>query len=102
MLRLEGKVQSVITRDPRTDKEGKTHDGYSQVQLLVEELLDNDQVRYGIQTMTTARPDDFRKLEGQTVAVPVRVYVKGGSIAFTMPAASAPQVVNQRTGASAG
>ncbi len=94
MLRLEGKVLSVIRHDTRTDKQGKTYEGYSQVQLQVEELLDNDQLRYGIHTLTTAVPDAFDKFMGQMISVPVRAYVKAGSLALTMPQTQLPSLVS--------
>lgn len=90
MLKLEGKVLSVIRHETRTDKQGKTYEGYNQVQLQVEELLDNDQVRYGIHTLTTAVPDAFEKLLDQQISVPVRAYVKNGSLALTMPQTQLP------------
>jgi hypothetical protein len=86
-------VLSVIRHDARTGKDGKSYEAYSQVQLQVEELLENDQVRYGIHTLTTAAPAAFEKLAGQIVGIPVRVYVKGGSVAFTMPSNALPQAV---------
>jgi hypothetical protein len=86
-------VLSVIRHKPRTGKDGTTYEGYSQVQLQVEELLENDQVRYGIHTLTTSTPDDFERLSGQHIGVPVRAYVKGGAIAFTMPSTASPQAL---------
>lgn len=90
MLTLEGKVLAVIRHDARTGRDGKTFEAYSQVQLQVEELLENGQVRYGIQTMTTATPERFDKLAGSMVRVPVRAYVRAGSVAYTMPASAEP------------
>lgn len=100
MLRLEGMVLSVIRHQPRVGKDGKSYDGYSQVQLQVEELLENDQVRYGIHTLTTALPDEFERLSGQHVALPVRAYVKGGAIAFTTPSNAQPQTLSAGVRAS--
>jgi hypothetical protein len=95
MLRLEGVVLSVIRHKPRVGTDGKTYDAYSQVQLQVEEQLENDQLRYGIHTLTTAAPDDFDRLSGQPVSVPVRAYVKAGSVAFTMPSTATPQTMER-------
>jgi hypothetical protein len=96
MLRLEGIVLSVIRHKPRVGAaDGKAYDGYSQVQLQVEEQLENDQLRYGIHTLTTAAPDDFDRLSGQAVSVPVRAYVKAGSVAFTMPSTARPQTMDR-------
>lgn len=94
MLRLEGRVLSVIRHQARTAKDGQKYEGYSQVQLQVEELLENDQVRYGIHTLTTASPDAFDRLAGEMIGIPVRAYVKGGSVAFTMPANAQPQALS--------
>jgi hypothetical protein len=93
VLRLEGVVLSVIRHQPRTGKDGQSYDGYSQVQLQVEEMLENEQVRYGIHTLTTEVPDAFEKLSGKMVGIPVRVYVKGGAIAFTMPSTATPVAI---------
>jgi hypothetical protein len=101
MLKLEGVVLSVIRHPARTGRDGKSYDGYSQVQLQVEELLENEQVRYGIHTLTTMAPDDFEKLSGKVVTIPVRAYAKGGSVAFMMPAAARPQLIPGRVSAGA-
>lgn len=93
MLTLEGRVLSVIRHTARTDRDGKAREAYSQVQLQVEELLDAGQVRYGIQTMTTGTPDAFEAVAGQLVAVPVRAYVRAGTVALTMPPEAEPRVV---------
>jgi len=90
MLKLEGMVLSVIQHPQRTGRDGKTYEAYSQVQLQVEELLENEQVRYGIHTLTTASPAAFEKLSGKHISIPVRAYAKGGSVAFTMPRGAAP------------
>jgi hypothetical protein len=95
MLRLEGVVLSVIRHKARTANDGKAYEAYSQVQLQVEELLENEQVRYGIHTLTTAAPDAFEQLAGSTVTIPVRVYVKGGAVAFTMPPSALPQAIDR-------
>ncbi len=95
MLRLEGQVLSVIRHKARTANDGKSYDAYAQVQLQVEELLENEQVRYGIHTLTTAAPDAFEDLAGTTVTIPVRVYVKGGAVAFTMPPNALPQSLDR-------
>jgi hypothetical protein len=93
MLTLEGRVLSVINHEARTGRDGKAYEGYSQVQLQVEEVLENGQVRYGIQTMTTATPERFEKHTGEMIAVPVRAYIRGGSVAFTMQANAEPSAV---------
>jgi len=100
MLTLEGKVLAVLKHEARTGRDGKSFDAYSQVQLQVEELLENGQVRYGIQTMTTATPERFDKLAGSLVRVPVRAYVRAGSVAYTMPASAEPVAVGGRPGLS--
>ena len=96
MLRLEGAVLSVIRHPQRTGRDGKTYDSYSQVQLQVEELLENDQLRYGIHTLTTVSPDEFEQHQGKVISIPVRAYSKGGSVAFMMPAAAKPEPVKNR------
>lgn len=90
MLKLEGIVLSVIQHPQRTGRDGKTYEAYSQVQLQVEELLENAQVRYGIHTLTTASPAAFEKLNGKHISIPVRAYARGGAVAFTMPAGATP------------
>jgi hypothetical protein len=94
MLSLEGKVMSVITRDARTDKAGTVHAGYSQVQLMVEELLENDQTRYGIHTMSTEQPQLFEPLTGAMIRVPVRAWVKGTVVQLSMPPRAKPEVLS--------
>jgi hypothetical protein len=88
MLTLEGRVLSVINHEARTGRDGKAYEGYSQVQLQVEEVLENGQV-----TMTTATPERFEKHTGEMIAVPVRAYIRGGSVAFTMQANAEPSAV---------
>ena len=100
MLTLEGRILSVIRHEARTGRDGKAFDAYNQVQLQVEELLETGQVRYSIQTMTTASPDKFDSLAGQLVTIPVRAYVRSGGIAFTMPAVADPVPVRLQEAAS--
>ncbi len=95
MLRLEGVVLSVIRHKARTSNDGKVYEAYSQVQLQVEELLENEQVRYGIHTLTTASPDAFEALAGTSVTIPVRVYVKAGAVAFMMPQNALPEALDR-------
>lgn len=84
MLTLEGQVVSVIHHEARKGRDGKQYEAYAQVQLMVEEIMENGQARYGVQTMTTGCPDRFQKLVGQRVEVPVRAYVRSNTVAFTM------------------
>lgn len=84
MLTLEGMVLAVIEHEARKGRDGKQYDAYAQVQLQVEEIMENGQARYGVQTMTTGCPDRFQKLIGKRVEVPVRAYVRSNTVAFTM------------------
>lgn len=93
MLTLQGKVLAVIRHEQRTARDGKTYEAYSQVQLQVEEVLENGQSRYGIQTMTVANPDAFERYAGKEVQVPVRAYVRAGAVAYTMPPTSEPMAI---------
>lgn len=102
MLKLEGVVLATLTHPERTGRDGKTYEGYSQVQLQVEELLENDQVRYGIHTLTTTRPGEFEQLAGKHVSIPVRAYVRNGGLAFSMPPQAKPELLRSVPSVGAG
>lgn len=93
MLTLQGKVLAVIRHQERTARDGKKYEAFNQVQLQVEEQLENGQTRFGIQTMTAAKPEPFERLQGQEIAIPVRAYVRAGNLAFMLPPDAEPKAI---------
>jgi hypothetical protein len=84
MITLHGKVLTVIRHAESTSKDGEKREAYNQVQLLTTDLTRDGQERMGVQTLTTARPDEFEALSGRDIAVTVGAYAKGQSVGFYM------------------
>ena len=93
MLSLEGTILQVIHRPARASKDGKSFDEYWQVQLQTEEPLADGQIRFGLHTLSTGEPGAFRAHAGNRVSVPVRAYVSGGTIRFTLAEGGTPTEV---------
>lgn len=84
MLHLQGQVMNVLVTPTGRNAEGKEYGGTDQVQLMCEEALRNGEKRMALFTLRTDNLDEFRKLIGQQVRVPVGVFAKGNALTFYM------------------
>lgn len=97
MLTMEGRLVGVIHRDPG-ERNGEKYDGYCQVQVMTEEVLQDGQVKHGLHTLSTdlVHEPKFTALPSMaTIRVPVRAYTRGNAIAFTMGTDPVPEVVRE-------
>lgn len=84
MLTLHGTLLNIITRPAGKRKDGSTYEGYSQVQLAVEERLEDGQVRHDILTLSVGSPKPFKEKLHQAVSLPVRAYARNGGVGFAL------------------
>jgi hypothetical protein len=94
---MQGKLLTVIHRDPG-ERNGEKYDGYCQVQMMVEEVLSDGQVKHGLHTLSTDLDNEARFTalpSGSTIRVPVRAYTRGNAIAFTLGTDPVPEVVRE-------
>lgn len=102
MLTMEGKLIGVIRRDPG-ERNGEKYDGYCQVQVMTEEVLQDGQLKHGLHTLSTdlVHEPKFSGLPSMaTIRLPVRAYTRGNAVAFTMGTDPVPQIVRHPTGES--
>jgi hypothetical protein len=86
MLTMEGKLINVLRRDPG-ERNGQRYDGYCQVQLMTEEVLQDGQVKHALHTLSTdlVHEPRFNAIaSGSMVRLAVRAYPRNGSVAFAM------------------
>ena len=77
MLTLTAQIANVLHVEKGVKKDGTEYGGYHQVQMMVKEALQNGEERLSLQTMVTDHPERFKKLLGQMVTLPVRVWAAG-------------------------
>lgn len=91
MLTLNGLVQNVLDVAARTDKKtGEVFPAKTQVQIMAENTLQNGQKRLDLVTLTTDYPDQFRKLLGKPVSIPVGVFAQGQVQYYALKGQAAP------------
>lgn len=96
MLHLTGKLLSILNMDERTLNDGRVIPARVQVQVQTEEVLDDGQIRIGLQTITVPDAKTVKGRIGEAVSVPVRAYAAGRDVRFiynAMPAPAASQAV---------
>jgi hypothetical protein len=83
MLTLNGTVLNVFDTPPSTDKKtGEIRPAATRVQIQAENTLENGQKRFEMVNLKVANGDSYRKLQGQSVRVPVGAFASGGGIVF--------------------
>jgi len=83
MLLLCGKVMNVFEAPKGVNREtGETFGGQARVQLLAENELQNGEKRLDLVNLTIEDENVYRPLLGQSVAVPVGVFVNKGAVSF--------------------
>lgn len=76
MLTLNGIVQNVFEKPASTDKAtGEIRPATTQAQILAENVLESGEKRLEMVTFRVHAGDAFRKLVGQSVRIPVGVFV---------------------------
>jgi len=93
MLLMTGKVLNVLLTPEGVNREGEKYGGRHQVQLLCEESLQNGEKRNSLFTLTCEEPDQFKKLSGQNIAVPVGCFARGGVLSFYMEKGGIPRAL---------
>ena len=91
MLLMTGQVANVLETPKGKNREGQEYGGYHQVQLLCDQTLTNGEKRMEIFTLRTDHPEEFRKLQGKAVSVPVGVFARGGNLNFYMEKGGLPK-----------
>jgi hypothetical protein len=82
MLTLNGVVQNVFAKAASTDtKTGEVRPASLHAQILAENVLESGEKRLEMVTLKV-HTDEYRKLEGQTVRVPVGAFVANGAIMY--------------------
>jgi hypothetical protein len=85
MLTMTGQVLNVFTTPVGVTKEGKGYGGEQRVQLQGLTTLKNGERQVKLVTMTTKKPEEFRKLLGKKVQVEVAVFVNGKELSYFLP-----------------
>jgi hypothetical protein len=76
MLTLNGIVQNVFEKPASTDKAtGEIRPATTQAQILAENVLESGEKRLEMVTFRVHAGEAFRKLIGQSVRIPVGVFV---------------------------
>lgn len=85
MLTMTGVVQNVFLVPSGVTKEGKAFGGDQRVQIQGIMTLRNGEKELKMVTMSTKRPEEFRKLLGKKVQVDVGEFASGGAIQHYLP-----------------
>jgi hypothetical protein len=92
-LTLEGVVLNVLDVPVREGRDGKSYGGYSQVQIMAEDELQNGDKKMNLHTFRCDNKKSFEARVSQRVRVPVGVFASGGGVVFFMPAGAEVQDV---------
>lgn len=95
MLTLHGKIENVFRAPAGTTKEGKDYGGDYRVQIQAPNPLRNGETRIDLFTMSVKNPDEYKKLQGQSIRVAVGAYVYLGSVAFFIPDGAVPEMLKK-------
>lgn len=94
MLTLNGKLLSVLRYDERTMKTGEVIPARIQAQIQTEEVLEDGQIRLGLQTITLPTADVVKGKPGTPISLPVRAYASGRDVRFIYNPVEAPAAVS--------
>lgn len=96
MLTLTGTVVHVFDTPGGANKEtGETYNGGPRVQLLAEIPLRNGDTRMDLVTLSTDAPEEYRRLTGSWVRVPIGAYASGGKVGFYALRGQKPQPLDE-------
>ena len=83
MLTLNGQVANVFDSPQGKNREtGEIIESRPRVQIMAENTLQNGQKRMELITMTVDTPDEYKRLLGASVRVPVGVFASGTVVQF--------------------
>ena len=95
MLTLTGQVINVLRTAEFVNKDtGEVRPPGHQVQILTENALKNGEKRSELVNLKTDTPEEFKALQGQSVAIPVSAFARAGTIFYSLPPDARPQKVN--------
>jgi hypothetical protein len=92
-LTLTGVVVNVLDVPLSKNKEGEAYGGFSQVQIMAEDVLQNGEKRMNLHTFKIDDRTPFEKAVSQRVRVPVGCFANGKAIVFYMPRGSSVEVL---------
>lgn len=84
-LTLTGVVVNVLDVPKATNKDGESYGGYSQVQIMAEDVLQNGEKKMNLHTFRIDERTPFEKAVSQRVRVPVGCFANGKAVVFYMP-----------------
>lgn len=83
MLTLNGQVANVFESPQSKNREtGEIIESKPRVQIMAENTLQNGQKRMELVTMTVDTPEEYKRLLGASVRVPVGVFAANGGVQF--------------------
>ena len=93
MLLMTGQVANVLKTPKGVNRDGEEYGGNDQVQLLCEQILTNGEKRMEMFTLRCHNPDEFRKLQGQLVTVPVGCFARNSALVFYLEKGGKPEAL---------
>lgn len=93
MLTLSGVLQNIFQAPEATNKDGIKYGGESRIQIMAENMLQNGQKKIELVNLTVPSIQPFKELVGETVQIPVGVFVKNNAPVFYVIKGAAPKVI---------
>lgn len=90
MLTLNGTLLTVLELEARKLKTGELIPARVQAQIQTAEVLEDGQVKIGLQTITVPHRDVVKARPGEPISLPVRPYVAGRDVRFLFNPIEAP------------
>jgi hypothetical protein len=83
MLTLNGKILNIYEAPKGVNRDtGEAYGGQNRIQLMCENMLRNGELRMELVDLSVDEVERYRGMVGQSVAVPVGVYVSSGKPFF--------------------
>lgn len=94
MLKLNGKVVNVFTKEGGTNKDGEDYEERHKVQLMGERALPNGDVQMDLMDLTVNDLSDWNDMQGKDVSIDIGAFAPAkGSIIYFVSKGSKPQPV---------
>jgi Tol biopolymer transport system component len=94
MLKLNGKVVNVFTKEGGTNKDGEDYEERHKVQLMGERALPNGDVQMDLMDLTVNDLSDWNDMQGKEVSIDIGAFAPAkGSIIYFVSKGSKPQPV---------
>lgn len=91
MLLMTGQVANVLITPKGVNRQGQEYGGDHQVQLLCEQSLTNGEKRFEMFTLRCHNPEEFQKLQGKHVSVPVGCFARQSNMIFYLEKGGSPK-----------